>query len=45
MRIVRVLHVKKVAYELTGPYAEVGAPKADNDSSDPPETSPKSVFV
>ena len=33
MRIVWVLDVKKVAYELSGPFA----PQADNDSSSPPE--------
>ena len=30
------LDVMKVAYELSGPFAEVGAPQADNGSSNPP---------
>ena len=33
MKIVWVLDVKKVAYELSCPFAKVGAPQADNDSS------------
>ena len=37
MRIVWVLDVKKVANELSGPFAKAGAPQADNDSSNPPE--------
>ena len=37
MEIVRLLDVKKVAYELPGPFAKVGAPHAGNDSSSFPE--------
>ena len=44
MRIVWVLYVKKVAYELNGPFAKVGAPQADNDSSNPPENIHKKTF-
>ena len=40
-----VLDVKKVKYELFGPLAEVGAPQADNDSSNPPENFHKNVFL
>ena len=40
-----VLDVKKVAYELSGPFAKVGAPQADNDSSKPPEMFHKKVFL
>ena len=32
-----VLDVKKVANELSDPFANVGAPQADNDSSNPPK--------
>ena len=31
------MDVKKVANELSGPFAKVGAPQADNDSSNAPE--------
>ena len=37
MRIVCVLNVRKVAYEMSGRFAEVRAPQADNDSSNPTE--------
>ena len=37
MKIVRVLDVKKVVYDLSGPFAKIGAPEADNDSSSRPE--------
>ena len=40
-----VLDVKKVANELSGPFAKVGAPQADNDSSNPPEIFHKHVFL
>ena len=35
MRIVWVLDVKNVAYELSGPSVKVGASQADSDSSNP----------
>ena len=44
-RIIQILVVKKVTYELTGPVAKIGAPQADNDSSDPPEIFHKNVFL
>ena len=44
MKIVWVSDVKKVAYELPGPFAKVEAPQADNDSSIPPEIFDKYVF-
>ena len=40
----RVLDVKKVAYELSGPCAKVGAPQGDSDSSNP-ENLHKNVFL
>ena len=43
MRIVRVLDVKKVVYELPGTFA--GAPQSDNDSSKPPENCHKKFFL
>ena len=45
MRIVWVLDVKRVSNELSGPLAKVGASQADNDSSNPPETFHKNVFL
>ena len=45
MRFVWVLDDKKVTYELSGPIAKVGAPEADNDSSNPPENVHKMVFL
>ena len=45
MNIVWALDVKKVAYELPGPFAKVGTPQADNGSSDPPETFHKIAFL
>ena len=45
MRIVSVLDVKKVAYRMSGPFAKVWAPQADNDSSKTPETFHKNVFL
>ena len=45
MRIVWVLNVKKAAYELSGPVAKVGAPQADNDSSNPPENFRETVSL
>ena len=44
LRIVRVLHVHKVADELSDPFANVGAQQADNDSSNPPENFHKNGF-
>ena len=44
MRIVWVLDVKKVANELSSPFAKVGAPRSDNDNSNPPENFHKNVF-
>ena len=44
MRIVRVLDITKVANELSGPFAKVGAPQTDNDSSSPPEIFHKNIF-
>ena len=43
--IVSVLDVNKVAYELLGHFDKVGAPKAENDSSNPPEKLHKNVFL
>ena len=45
IRIVRVLDVKEVAYELSGPFSKVGASQADNDSSHPPENFNRNVFL
>ena len=45
MRNVSVLHIKKVANELSGPFAKVGALQADNDSSNPSETFYKNIFL
>ena len=45
MRIVLVLGVKKVAFELSVPFATVGAQQADNDSINPPENGHKNVFL
>ena len=45
MRTVKVFVVKKVAYELSGPYVKVVAPQADNDSSNPPENFHKNIFL
>ena len=45
MGIVWVLDIKKVAYELSGPFAKVGPPQADNGSNKPPENfRKKNVF-
>ena len=44
MRIVRVLDVKKVAYDLSCPFSKGGAPEADNDSNNPHESFYKHVF-
>ena len=45
MRIVWVLDVMKVTYELSGPSTKVGAPLADIDSSFPPENFHKNIFL
>ena len=45
MMIARVLDVKKVADEMNGRFAKVGAPQADNDSSDHLEISTKTFFL
>ena len=45
MRIVCVLNVRKVAYEMSGRFAEVRAPQADNDSSNHPEMYHENVFL
>ena len=45
MRNVWVLDVEKEVYELSGPFAKVGAPQADNDDSNLPENVHKSVFL
>ena len=39
------MDVKKVANELSGPFAKVGAPQADNDSGNPSEMFHKNVFL
>ena len=44
MRILRVLDVEKVAYELSGSFARVGAPQADNDTKGP-EDFHKNIFL
>ena len=44
MRNVCVLDVNKVSYELSGPFAEVAAPQADNDNSNLPEIFRINVF-
>ena len=45
MRTVRVLDVKKVAYDLPGPFPKGGASDADNGNSNQPETFHKNVFL
>ena len=45
LRIVCVLSVKKVANELSGSFAKVGAPQADNNSSNLPKIFHKNVFL
>ena len=45
MRIVWVLDVEKVENELSGPFAEVGAPQTDNESSNPHEIFHKNIFL
>ena len=45
LRIVRVLDIKKVAYELAGPSAEIVSPQANNDSSNPQEKIHKNVSL
>ena len=44
-RVTLVFDVEKVAYELSGLFAIVGAPQADNDSSSPPGNFNKNVFL
>ena len=44
MRIVWILDVKKVPYDLSIPFAKVGAPQADNDNSNTPENFYENVF-
>ena len=44
MSVVRVMNVKKVAYELIGNFAKVGAPQAANYISNPPENFYKTFF-
>ena len=44
IRGVWVLDGKKVAFELSDPFAKVEAPQADNDSSNPPEIFHKKFF-
>ena len=44
VRIVRVMNVKKVSNELSGPFAKVGALESDNDSSSPSENVHKNCF-
>ena len=39
------MDVKKIAYELSGPFAKVGAPKADKDISNLFQNFQKNVFV
>ena len=45
MTTVLVLEVMKVAYALSGPFAKVGAPQAENDNSNPPEILHIHVFL
>ena len=45
MNIVWVLYVKKVVHELSGSFAKVGAPQADNDTSNPHESFHKNGFL
>ena len=45
MGIVWVLDVKRVAFELSGSYAKVELPQADNDSRNSPENFQKKVFL
>ena len=45
MRIVWISDIKKVANELSGLFAKVSAPQADNDSSNPPEIFHKKEFI
>ena len=42
--IVWVFDVKKDAYELSDPFAKVGPPQADNNSSSSPENFHKNIF-
>ena len=44
VRILVILDVIKVAYELSGPFAQIEAPQADNSSSTSPENFNKNVF-
>ena len=45
MRTVRDLDVKKVANELYGPFAKVGAQLAANESCNPTESFHKNAFL
>ena len=45
MRICESWTSKKLAYELSSPYVEVGGPQAGNNSSNPPEYFHKNVFI
>ena len=45
MRNVWVLDVKKVAYEMSGPFLKIGAPQADIDSIKLPENFTKTIFL
>ena len=39
------MDIKKIAYELSAPFANVEAPQADNGSSKPPKTFTKTFFL
>ena len=39
------MDAKKIAYELSGPFAKIGALQADNDRSNPPESFHKNLFL
>ena len=45
MKIVCVLAVNKVSYDLSGPFAKFGASQADNDTSNPPDFFHKNIFL
>ena len=39
------MDVKKVAYEMSGPFPKIGAPQADIDSSKLPENFRKTILL
>ena len=45
MTFVWVFDVKKVAYDLSGLFAKVRIPQADNDTNNPPKIFHRNVFL